>query len=161
MLQIYGYIYLVHAVNTTRYKIGWTKNPERRLEQLKQQSPFPLKLVEIFYTEDCLAEENRLHRVAAKYRSHGEWFDLPDWWLENVADWFHNTKCHKYVEVGAESRIIRYAHAQTEAISYSPKRTVIVTSLLLPNSYEEIERAVCLLNFYAQSGTLKKKPRLS
>lgn len=155
MLQTCGYIYLVRAVGTNRYKIGRTKNPERRLERLKQQSPFSLKLVEIFHTEDCVTEEKRLHRIAAKYRSHGEWFDLPDWWLENVADWFHNPKCHKYVEVGAESGIIRYA--VTEAVSYSPKRTLVITSILVPNSPEEIERAISFLAFYTRSGSLKEK----
>ena len=88
-----GYVYLIHCVNTKRYKIGRSANPELRLQSLQQQCPFPLELVGSFYTDDCIAQEARLHKLAAIYRRHGEWFDLPDSWMRRTKEWFYNQKC--------------------------------------------------------------------
>lgn len=71
-----GYIYLVHAQSTNRYKIGRSVNPIARLEQLKGQSPYPLQIVECFWTPDAIADEKYLHESLASIRVHGEWFEF-------------------------------------------------------------------------------------
>lgn len=70
-----GYVYLIHAVGTDRYKIGRSVNPVARLEQLKGQAPYPLVIVNDFWTPDAIADEKQLHKTFASNRVHGEWFE--------------------------------------------------------------------------------------
>ena len=71
-----GWIYLVKAEGTNRYKIGRSKEPLRRYQTLKRQSPYPLKVMEVFYTLDAATDEAHLHSVFAEHRIHGEWFEF-------------------------------------------------------------------------------------
>ena len=71
-----GYVYLIHAQEATRYKIGWSVNPILRRQELQKQSPYPLKIVKSFWTLDAIAEESLLHKHFSKWRIFGEWFDL-------------------------------------------------------------------------------------
>ncbi len=73
-----GYVYLIHAVGTDRYKIGRSVNPPVRLEQLKGQSPYPLQILDSFWSPDIFADEAGIHKDFAKYRIYGEWFKLVD-----------------------------------------------------------------------------------
>lgn len=73
-----GYVYLVHAVGTDRYKIGRSVNPVARLEQLKGQSPYPLQILECFWSPDAAADEKGLHERFANNRVYGEWFEFED-----------------------------------------------------------------------------------
>lgn len=72
-----GWVYLVHAEGTNRYKIGRSVNPILRAKDLEKQSPYPLKLLKTFHTPDCVTDEEVLHRKFDCYRVHGEWFELP------------------------------------------------------------------------------------
>ena len=71
-----GYVYLIHAVGTDRYKIGRSINPPVRLETLKKQSPYPLQIVECFWSPDAIADEGYIHanKHLSKRRAYGEWF---------------------------------------------------------------------------------------
>jgi len=42
-----GYVYLIHAIGTDRYKIGRSVSPPVRLETLKKQSPYPLQMTDV------------------------------------------------------------------------------------------------------------------
>ena len=53
-----GYVYLIHSVGTTRYKIGRTADLDRRLKRLREQSPFPLAMIHSFHTEDSITSES-------------------------------------------------------------------------------------------------------
>lgn len=88
-----SYVYLLWVIGTTRYKIGRTTNPSQRIQDLQFQSPFPLKLIGLLYTEDCIEQELRLHRLAADYRVRGEWFELPRNWVQQKTIWFDNPDC--------------------------------------------------------------------
>lgn len=89
-----GYVYLIHAEGTDRYKIGRSVNPVVRLEQLKGQSPYPLRIIECFWSPDAIADEIGIHKMFAEYRAHGEWFEFtkshPDksQYLEFIKDTF-------------------------------------------------------------------------
>ena len=74
--QNQGYVYLVHAIGTDRYKIGRSVNPVARLQQLQGQSPYPLQIVECFWTPDAIACEKYLHEEFKSARVYGEWFQL-------------------------------------------------------------------------------------
>lgn len=69
-------VYVLSAQGTPRYKIGWTKNLEKRLAALKTGCPYPVVPVAAIQDEDP-ALERVLHRIYDKYRVHGEWFELP------------------------------------------------------------------------------------
>jgi hypothetical protein len=73
-----GYVYLIHAVGTDRYKIGRSINPPVRLETLKKQSPYPLQIIECFWSPDAIADERFFHQHTwlSSKRAFGEWFEL-------------------------------------------------------------------------------------
>lgn len=73
-----GYVYLIHAEETTRYKIGRSINPIARCSDIQKQAPYPLKIISSFWTFDAISAEKRLHECYAEYRVFGEWFDLGD-----------------------------------------------------------------------------------
>lgn len=89
-----GWVYLVHAEGTNRYKIGRSVNPVVRAKDLEKQSPYPLRLVKTFHTPDCVADEASLHEKFSSLRVHGEWFDLPP------------EKVNRYVEVLFYSNVL-------------------------------------------------------
>ncbi len=71
-----GYVYLIFAEGTSRYKIGRSKTPINRTADIQKQSPYNLRLVTYFYTLDCIADEKHLHDKLKDYRVFGEWFEL-------------------------------------------------------------------------------------
>lgn len=75
-------IYIVHAIGTTRYKIGKTDKLEKRLAALQTGSPFPLEVIHSFEAHD--ETEKVIHEAFAIYRLHGEWFDLPEHVVERL-----------------------------------------------------------------------------
>lgn len=58
-------------------KIGITKDPRERLENLQTGTPFKLKIRKTQETEDATEVEKFLHKKFKRYRIQGEWFDLP------------------------------------------------------------------------------------
>lgn len=81
-----GYIYLIHAEGTSRYKIGLTtRSVEQRLAELNSsQSPYPLRLIDVIETEDVTETEGYLHQKFSHYRKHGEWFEFNQRQLKEV-----------------------------------------------------------------------------
>lgn len=71
-----GWVYLIHAEGTNRYKIGRSVNPIARHQTLQGQSPYPLKITECFWTIDAITDEDYLHKMANEHRAYGEWFEL-------------------------------------------------------------------------------------
>ena len=81
-----GYIYLIQALGTRRFKIGLTtRTPEERLNELNSsQTPYPLDLIEAIEVEDVTEVESYLHDKFAFYRRHGEWFEFNNRELKTV-----------------------------------------------------------------------------
>ena len=71
-----GFVYLFHARNTSRYKIGITKNIETRLKSANTHSPYPVSCIAFIKSNDAKALESNLHRHFSEQRVHGEWFEL-------------------------------------------------------------------------------------
>ncbi len=73
-----GFIYLIHAKGTNRYKIGLTtRSVEQRFAELNgSQSPYPLELIEVISTENVTITEGYLHTKFSLQRRHGEWFEF-------------------------------------------------------------------------------------
>lgn len=73
MSKTTGFIYLIHAVGTKRFKIGFAIDPERRLRHLSTGSPFQLELLAV--RKGPQHHEAQMHRYFAEYRVNGEWFE--------------------------------------------------------------------------------------
>lgn len=71
-----GYVYLVHAEGTDRYKIGRSVNPITRIQELQKQSPYPLRLIRTSWSLDAIADEAWLHEHFKDCRIFGEWFEF-------------------------------------------------------------------------------------
>lgn len=72
-----GYLYLISAVGTGRYKIGRTSvGVAERLRELQTSSPVRLRYVYHAYVSNVDLYEMELHQKYAQYREIGEWFNL-------------------------------------------------------------------------------------
>ena len=153
MMPMEGYVYLVHALGTKRYKIGRTTNPDKRMETLKHCSPFPLKLLGILQTDNFVLEEKRLHKIASSYRVHGEWFELPSSWLKDLNAWFYDTGCQSYKDVavtGSLAIVVKNRPlSQPPAQQFPSEQT----------TQKDIQRAVALLGGLANGVKFSKKTR--
>lgn len=79
-----GYVYLIGNRAHGFYKIGMSKNPAKRLNAIKGiLPPFEVGLVWQSHVDDMVKEEKRLHNRFKRYRTNGEWFQIPD---EQIAD---------------------------------------------------------------------------
>lgn len=82
-----GYIYVVHAVNTDRYKIGKSVNPHNRLASLSKQAPYKLKLLFSFAVQDMSKTEKQLHQHFVDKQVNSEWFQLSSDDIEYLKSW--------------------------------------------------------------------------
>jgi len=72
-----GYIYLVNAVGTNKFKIGKTRVPvSHRIDELQTGCPIRLRYVYHAYVAHMSRIERELHYQFSCFRSIGEWFAL-------------------------------------------------------------------------------------
>lgn len=71
-----GFIYLAHAQSTNWYKIGLSRNPQKRIKQINEISPVNVTLVCCFAVPRMGDAENALHNRFAHKRVKSEWFEL-------------------------------------------------------------------------------------
>jgi hypothetical protein len=67
-----GMIYFVQADIVNLIKIGWSREPDRRLTHLQIGSP--VKLTMLAAIPGHRSREKKLHYQFHAHRSHGEWF---------------------------------------------------------------------------------------
>jgi hypothetical protein len=72
-----GFVYLMKAVGTRRFKIGRSSDPDRRLLDL-QQSPFEIKLCFAIPSANSALLESFIHGLYEPFRVRGEWFESPN-----------------------------------------------------------------------------------
>jgi hypothetical protein len=82
-----GWVYLIKSSYGNLYKIGYGKNPKKRLAEIQSCSPVSLQLVHSIYFFNAAAAEKLLHETFREYRQHGEWFNLPDSAVEWICSW--------------------------------------------------------------------------
>lgn len=68
-----GYIYIMMDLTHKYLKIGFSKNPAQRESTLQGEKP-TIQLVKKF--KGTMAEEQTVHRILARHRKRGEWFDV-------------------------------------------------------------------------------------
>lgn len=76
-----SFIYVIGGTNPP-YKVGISRDPNRRLKSLQTGHPYPLQVHFTKETEICKTKllEQVIHRHLKMYKTSGEWFDmnLPD-----------------------------------------------------------------------------------
>jgi hypothetical protein len=83
--EVDGYVYLLRS--GTHYKIGKSKDVNRRLTQISPKTPLPVELVHTIPTDNMAWAEHTLHEQYASFRTNGEWFALP----EHAVRWIVST----------------------------------------------------------------------
>jgi hypothetical protein len=88
-----GYVYLVEIIPNEGelfYKIGVTKNEvSKRIKQLQTGTPYQIKLVNSYKTDNYFYVEKILHRQYNHVKLVNEWFDLS---LANVNNFIEDCK---------------------------------------------------------------------
>ena len=70
------YVYLIQSLEDSRYKIGVSKHPTRRLSALQTGNSSELKLIETYQSEYPHLVERALQRKYSYLKKEGEWFDM-------------------------------------------------------------------------------------
>ena len=74
-MNILGFVYFIAQQNNEhRVKIGYSKNPMKRLKSLSTSSPSPLIL--LGYFEGTMKDERDMHLKFSEDRINREWFNL-------------------------------------------------------------------------------------
>lgn len=71
------FVYLIRCEENNYYKIGVTKNIQRRLKQIQTGTPDKIYLVEKYESDYSTKIERALHNFLAHYHRNNEWFELP------------------------------------------------------------------------------------
>lgn len=66
------YIYLAGSADFDRYKIGFSSNPEKRLQAMQTSCPFKIYL--LGFWKGGREEEKMIHTILAVHQVSGEWF---------------------------------------------------------------------------------------
>jgi hypothetical protein len=88
------YVYLIQSLEDGYYKIGVSKHPNKRIKELNTGNASPLKLVEIFQSEQAHKIERILQNRLTPFRKTGEWFDMP---MASIANF--GRECQKIEEM--------------------------------------------------------------
>ncbi len=71
-------VYLVNIRGTNHYKIGFTKNIQRRLKEFMTNNPFAVDLHFFLLTDYPVVVERELHSILSSNRIVKEWFEIHD-----------------------------------------------------------------------------------
>lgn len=71
-------VYFVNIRNTNSYKVGFTKNIQRRLKEFRTNNPFAVDLHFFLLTERPRVVERELHSILSNSRTVREWFEIDD-----------------------------------------------------------------------------------
>lgn len=77
-----GYVYMMHAVGTTFYKIGHATNVEKRWYGIDAACPLPVVIVHKTYVTVQTEGEYYWHQLYRYQRVKGEWFNLSEGQVE-------------------------------------------------------------------------------
>jgi len=88
-----------------RYKIGVSKAPKKRMEDLQLHSPYKLKLVKIVQTSIPFELESYYHAKFAEDNINGEWFELNEEQIKSI-----NEEIPKKNDTEDKSEIASFTH---------------------------------------------------
>lgn len=79
-----GFLAFLAHTGVPRVKIGFTRDPDRRISQLRSMSALPVDVVTMVRAPADYAQA--LHRALHHLHSHGEWFEVDAWMAAFLAD---------------------------------------------------------------------------
>lgn len=82
------HIYIIQLGDTDIYKIGFSKDPDKRIKQLQSKCPIPLKIIYTNFGHDYEFVEKYLHYQYREQRVKGEWFQLSTEDIVKITSWF-------------------------------------------------------------------------
>lgn len=77
------YVYLIQQGDSDLYKIGVSKNINKRKSSLQTANPLNLKIIDSHLTENSFKVESIMHKKWNLYKQKGEWFQLTQ---ENIKE---------------------------------------------------------------------------
>ena len=77
-----GYVYLIKCGD--KYKIGFSKDVNRRFRELRTGNPYNNRLIKQVFSYSYKHLEHWLHVKYGKYKFDREWFTFPEWTLTQV-----------------------------------------------------------------------------
>ena len=85
---------MIYLISTnTHIKLGFSKNPKRRLKQLQTANAEKLMLLKVFPGDKKVEKE--LHDLLDEYRMEGEWFLYDDDIFKTIDIYLkYNEKCN-------------------------------------------------------------------
>lgn len=80
-----SFVYLIESVRDydTLYKIGYSKNPKKRITNIQTGNDGQLKILYTYESKYCKKIEGILHRTYSSKRKNMEWFDLD---IKDISD---------------------------------------------------------------------------
>jgi hypothetical protein len=131
-----GYVYVIYGQGTNYIKIGKTTNILKRLRVLQNGVPFPLQLISVQLVADMDAEERRLLDEYQCFHTRGEWFVMPDDFLQR---WPLNPPVTAFIQE-MRSKKLKEKHKHRS----QPSQTIVALldthgTLSAPAIYEALE----------------------
>ena len=83
----FGYVYVIKMQNS--YKIGITRNPDRRFNQFLKL-PYPIEEIMTVFVPDYTKKEEFLHYKYKDKNINGEWFDLSETDLDFIKEYLYS-----------------------------------------------------------------------
>ena len=80
---------MIQSLDSGRYKIGTSKNPNERKNQLQTGNGEKLKLIHMFESDYSTKIEKALHNQYSYLKTIGEWYNLS---LEDECNFIENCK---------------------------------------------------------------------
>lgn len=112
-----GWVYWIGG-DTGPIKIGWSKDPEKRLKQFQPGSPVELRV--IHRVAGTYNDERRWHNELSNERLHGEWFERGAAMMAAGVEWDDDMRLESDVGIdfaNADTALLRlYARASLQLV---------------------------------------------
>lgn len=167
-----GYIYIITCEGTNRIKIGYSGNPEKRLDELKTGAPGRLAIAYTWMAHQF--DERAAHRALAVYRKHLEWFEVS---VEHAAEVISKTLRRSPIAVIKPDELVQidtWISLKWSAVQFGDARKILDDILIVlqkihssgrPNvrtsataARKSIEKALPIIDSYLANGINEDGP---
>jgi hypothetical protein len=118
-----GYVYLIGNARFHWFKIGKSKTPEVRIENIGVLLPFKIKVFGIWKAQNHTLMESALHEQHAQCRINGEWFSFSDKKIREIYFSIPGEACiyWHHRENMQESKFSKFSNMTHDVLSTKPK----------------------------------------
>lgn len=100
-----GYVYILNVTDTNIYKIGYSKNANKRIDSIKTSSPLEIELLKVYKCYNALQVEKELHNLFKPNRTNREWFKLNSNDLDILQNFVSDFFIDEYEEFPDEKKV--------------------------------------------------------